>query len=268
LLHDFTKKGGVVHTEIMLPDHAPHDFADRSTLWNAVEEVENTRRSRTAREIEIALPVELDKAAQIPLIREYVQTNFVEKGMCADFCVHDKKDGNPHAHILLTTRPLNLDGSWGKKSHKEYILDKQGQRIVLESGEYKSRKISTTDWDERENAERWRENWAKKVNHELERHGIEQTVDHRSFARQGRALEPPIHLGKQVTRLEQQGIQTEIGDRYREIEERNRAIRAYGQSHHIERGRQEHAARTPSYDDWLRDHSREQEQERGWERGR
>jgi ATP-dependent exoDNAse (exonuclease V) alpha subunit len=264
LTHDFTKKGGVVHSEIMLPDHAPRDFADRAILWNAVEQAERQKNAQTAREVELALPAELPRAEQIALAREYVQHNFVDKGMCADLCVHDKKDGNPHAHILLTTRPLNLDGSWGAKSRKEYMLDRNGQRIMLESGEYKSRKIPATDWDSHENAERWRAAWAQDVNRAYERHGLEQTVDHRSYQRQGLALEPTQHMGKTTTELERQGVVTEIGSANREKTERNRAIRAYDETHHIERGRQEHARR-PSYDDW---HQQEQKVERGWERSR
>lgn len=267
LTHDFTQKSGVVFSEILLPEHAPRAFADRDTLWNSVEQIETTRRSRTAREIEIALPAELSRSEQIALAREYVQTQFVARGMCADLCVHEK-EGNPHAHIMLTTRPLEPDGSWGAKSRKEYVLDRSGQKILLPSGEYKSRKISTTDWDERENAERWREAWAQDINRAYERHGLEQAVDHRSYRRQGLLLEPTKHMGKAAVEMERQGIQTELGNYNREVEGRNRAIRAYEQSHHIDRGRQEHAPqRTPSYDEWLRSQP-EQEQERGWERSR
>ena len=116
--HDFTRKGGIVHTEILLPPHAPPDFADRSILWNSVEKIEKAKNSQLAREIEIALPVELDREQQIQLIREYVKENFVSVGMCADFAIHDKQDGNPHAHIMLTMRPLEQSGEWGQSQKR------------------------------------------------------------------------------------------------------------------------------------------------------
>jgi len=109
MTHDYTKKRGVVYTEILLPSHAPPDFSDRSTLWNSVEEIEKSRDAQLAREIEIALPVELERQERINLVRAYVRDNFIAAGMCADFAVHDKDDGNPHAHIMLTMRPLKAN---------------------------------------------------------------------------------------------------------------------------------------------------------------
>ena len=102
LTHDYTRKGGVVHSEIMLPPHAPPSFSDRSILWNSVEQIEKSNNSQLAREIEIALPVELSREEQTRLVREYCSSQFVSKGMCADFNIHDTGNGNPHAHILLT----------------------------------------------------------------------------------------------------------------------------------------------------------------------
>ena len=114
----------------------------------------------------------------------YVKKNFVDVGMCVDICVHDENDGNPHAHIMLTMRPFNADKSWGTKSKTEYILGGQGERIRLKSGEFKSRKISANDWNDRNKAEEWREDWAKCVNFALERNGVDEVVDHRSYERQ------------------------------------------------------------------------------------
>jgi len=156
MIHDYTKKGGVTHTEILLPDHAPKKYFDRSTLWNAVEKIEKNKNSQLAREIELALPAELSSEQNLSLVREYVNQNFVSVGMCADICIHDKKDGNPHAHIMLTMRPFEEDGSWGAKSKKEYMLDENGEKIILKSGEYKSRKINSTDWNDQTKAEEWR----------------------------------------------------------------------------------------------------------------
>ena len=120
LTHDYTRKGGVVHAEIMLPAHAPPEFADRSTLWNSVEQIEKARDSQLAREIEAALPRELIREQQLALVRAYVKDNFVDKGMCADFAIHDKGTGNPHVHIMLTVRPLKENGAWGAKCRKAY----------------------------------------------------------------------------------------------------------------------------------------------------
>ena len=113
----------------MLPAHAPPEFADRSTLWNSVEQIEKARDSQLAREIEAALPRELSREQQLALVRAYVKDNFVDKGMCADFAIHDKGTGNPHVHIMLTVRPLKENGAWGAKCRKAYDLDENGQRI-------------------------------------------------------------------------------------------------------------------------------------------
>ena len=134
LTHDYTRKGGVVHAEIMLPTHAPPEFADRSTLWNSVEQIEKARDSQLAREIEAALPRELSREQQLALVRAYVKDNFVDKGMCADFAIHDKGTGNPHVHIMLTVRPLKENGAWGAKCRKAYDLDENGQRSYQAPG--------------------------------------------------------------------------------------------------------------------------------------
>ena len=144
MTHDYTRKGGVVHTEIMLPAHAPPEFQDRSTLWNSVEEVEKSATSQLAREIEVALPVELSRAEQLALVRAFVKDNFVDAGMCADFALHDKGDGNPHAHILLTIRPIKENGEWGVKCRKVYDLDGQGQRIPDGKGGWTNHREDTT----------------------------------------------------------------------------------------------------------------------------
>ena len=112
MTHDYTRKGGIVHAEIMLPAYAPPEFADRSILWNSVEQIEKARDSQLAREIEAALPRELSREQQLALVRSYVKDNFVDKGMCADFAIHDKGTGNPHVHIMLTLRPLKENGQW------------------------------------------------------------------------------------------------------------------------------------------------------------
>ncbi|RRD92403.1 conjugal transfer protein TraA [Clostridiales bacterium COT073_COT-073] len=225
IVHDFTRKGGIAHTEILLPQNAPQEFSDRGTLWNSVEKIEKSKNSQLAREIEIALPKELDREKQIELVREYVKENFVKVGMCADIALHDKNDGNPHAHILLTMRPLNKDKTWGAKSKKEYILDENGEKVKLKNGNYKTRKINTVDWNEQDKAEEWRKSWADITNKYLEKNSIQEKVDHRSYQRQGIEQIPTIHLGVSATQMEKKGIATDRGNINREIKHQNMILR-------------------------------------------
>ncbi|SFJ38576.1 protein of unknown function [Ruminococcaceae bacterium D5] len=160
MTHDYTRKGGVVHTEIMLPSHAPPSFSDRSTLWNSVELYEKAGNAQLAREIDAALPIELSREEQIRLVREYCSSQFVSRGMCVDFAIHDTDSGNPHCHIMLTMRPLDERGTWAAKSKKEYDLDENGERIRLPSGRYKTHKVDLTGWNDKDNTLLWRKAWA------------------------------------------------------------------------------------------------------------
>jgi hypothetical protein len=169
--------------------------------------------------------VELSREQNISLVREYVKRHFVEAGMCADVCVHDKDDGNPHVHILLTLRPFEQGGEWGAKSRKEYLLDKNGERIRIKSGEIKTCKIDMMDWNEQTKAEEWRAGWADVVNAALERQGLEERIDHRSFLRQGKEEIPAVHLGVSAAQMERKGIPTERGNINHEIEVSNRLLR-------------------------------------------
>ena len=183
--HDYTRKRGIVHTEIILPENAPREFVDRSTLWNSVEMSEKSSDAQLAREVEVALPNELDREEQLALVRAFVKETFVDAGMCADVAIHDKGDGNPHAHILLTLRPLNPDGTWGAKCRKVYELDADGNRIPDGKGGWKNHRENTTDWNDKGNAEKWRAAWAAHMNKALEAKGVTVRVDHRSYKRQG-----------------------------------------------------------------------------------
>ena len=211
IVNDYTRKGGVAHTEILLPANAQPQYADRATLWNAVEMGERNKNAQLAREIELALPVELTLAQNRELVRQYCQQNFVDKGMCADICLHDKNDGNPHAHIMLTVRPIAPDGTWGAKSKKEYVLDENSERVQQKNGDFKTYKVSTVDWNEPTKAEEWRAAWADAVNGALERQGLDERIDHRSFARQGKEEIPTVHLGASATQMERRGIATKRG---------------------------------------------------------
>ena len=223
--HDYTRKGGVVHTEIMLPQYAPLEYADHSVLWNAVEKIEKAKNAQLAREIEIALPKELSAEKNISLVREYVNHTFVEQGMCADVCIHDTGAGNPHAHIMLTMRPFNEDGTWGDKQKKEYILDGNGEKIYdKKKRQYKCKSIPTTDWNEQTKAEEWRAAWADCVNRFLESENITERIDHRSYERQGIEQIPTVHMGVAANQMERRGIHTERGDMNREITITNRQM--------------------------------------------
>ena len=136
VLHDYTRKKGLVWEQVFLPDNAPSEWADRSKLWNAVEGAEKTKDSRLARELVVALPVELDKNGWISLLAEYIKSNFVSDGMCADVAIHNTDGHNPHAHILLTVRPLDSKGRWQHKTEKEYICKRNGEEKGFTATEF------------------------------------------------------------------------------------------------------------------------------------
>ena len=225
MTHDYTRKGGVVHTEIMLPPHAPPSFSDRSTLWNSVELYEKAGNAQLAREIDAALPIELSREEQIRLVREYCSSQFVSKGMCVDFAIHDTNSGNPHCHIMLTMRPLDERGAWAAKSKKEYDLDESGERIRLPSGRYKTHKVDLTGWNNKDNTLLWRKAWADFTNDFLERNGSPERIDHRSNAERGIDEIPTVHMGVAASQMEKKGIPTEKGELNRNIQKANRLIR-------------------------------------------
>ena len=225
MTHDYTRKRGVVHTEILLPPHAPPSFSDRATLWNSVELYEKTGNAQLAREIDAALPIELSREEQIRLVREYCSSQFVSRGMCVDFAIHDTDSGNPHCHIMLTMRPLDERGAWAAKSKKEYDLDENGERIRLPSGRYKTHKVDLTGWNDKGNALLWRKAWADISNAYLERAGSPERIDHRSNAERGIDELPTVHMGVAACQMEKKGIATEKGELNRNIQKANRLIR-------------------------------------------
>lgn len=238
-VHDYTKKNGVIHTEVFLPANAPSEFSSREILWNEVQKIEKQADAQMAREIEVALPVELSREEQMELVRKYVKENFTDTGMCADVAIHEKEvDGktvihqNPHAHILLTTRAFKEDGSWAPKEKKTYALDETGERIPLidpATGLQKLGKrneklwkrvtVLANDWNDQSNAEKWRQSWAEMCNLYLL---PEQRIDHRSFERQGLEQVPTIHEGYVARQMERRG---EVSERM----ELNRVIRRLNQ---------------------------------------
>ena len=219
-IFDYSNKPGVVFSEVLLPENAPAAFAvDRNILWDAVERKETRSDARLAREVEVALPREFTRQEQIDTVREYIIKNFVREGMCADWALHDKRDGNPHAHIMLTTRAFTRNGKWAEKSRTIYKLDPNGQKVPLidpETGEQKVRvrkgkgveklwqteKVPANDWNDRSKAEEWRAAWATECNRRLDR---QHQIDHRSYARQAVEQEPTIHEGYAARKMESEG---------------------------------------------------------------
>ncbi len=139
--HDYTRKQGLVWQQVFLPDMAPAEWIDREILWNAVEEAEKTKDSRLAREFVVALPVELNRDEWIALLTDFIQANFVAEGMCADVCIHNTDGHNPHAHIMLTVRPLTKDGKWQHKTEKEYLCVRDDEERGFTAAEFKAAQI-------------------------------------------------------------------------------------------------------------------------------
>ncbi|WP_167693254.1 MobQ family relaxase, partial [Sphingomonas azotifigens] len=197
--HDFSNKAGVVHSEVLLPDGAPEHLADQEKLWNAVEAVELRKDAQLAREIEFAIPRELNQAEGIRLAREFVQAEFVDRGMVADLNVHwditADGEAKPHAHVMLALREVDADG-FGKKNRH---------------------------WNRTDLLEKWRERWAGHVNARLAELDIDARVDHRSLEAQGIELEPQHKIGPAAARMAEQGLASE------RLEEHHKIARANGE---------------------------------------
>jgi len=197
--HDFTNKGGVAHSEVLLPEGAAEHLSDREQLWNAVEASEKRKDAQLSREVEFAIPRELDREEGIRLAREFVEREFVERGMIADLNVHWDigADGlaKPHAHVMLTMREVDGDGFGAK----------------------------VRDWNRTDLVEQWRERWAEHVNQRLAELDIDARIDHRSLEAQGIGLEPQDKIGPAASRMEGRGLEAERIEEHCAIAERNGA---------------------------------------------
>jgi MobA/MobL family len=203
--HDYTKKVGIDHSEIFSPIAATGKnewLTDRAELWNRVEASEKRYDAQLAREMIIAIPRELDRSDQINLIREYVRSSYVDRGMIADINLHHLDGDNPHAHVMLTMRELQID--------------EQG---VVSFGN------KDRTWNDKKLLETQIKEWEVVANQYLERAGVDTRIDSRSYEEQGIARIPQIHLGKNVTAMRRQGIPSERGDLYDRIERANENIR-------------------------------------------
>lgn len=224
-MHDYARRGGVAHEEIIAPENTPEWMKDRDALWNAVEATEKRKDAQLSREVQLALPHEISSAQRLALVRGFVSREFVARGMIADIAVHEPHrqgdDRNHHAHVMLTLRELTADG-FGNKNRA---------------------------WNAREAIEQWREAWATAINRALERAGHEQRVDHRTLeaqraevavkAEQARAVndnrtahvmefeaarldrDPEPKIGHIAMALERRGERTARGDIWREVVDRN-----------------------------------------------
>lgn len=210
--HDYSRRSGVDGSEIVAPEGAPGWALDRSRLWNEAERSERRKDSQVAREVRVAIPVELDDRARRELVREFAREQFAGRGMVADVAYHDFAGENPHAHILLTMRRLD-EGGFSKRKERS--------------------------WNAKEALRGWRQAWAQDANRALGRAGIAERIDHRTLAAQREEAldrgdveraaeldrEPQIHLGKAATHMEARTVETERGTRLVEADERNRARR-------------------------------------------
>jgi Ti-type conjugative transfer relaxase TraA len=191
--HDFSAKRGVVHSEVLLPENAPEAWSDRERLWNDVEAAEVRKDAQLAREVEFSLPREMTEAQGIELARDFVQSEFVDRGMIADLNVHRDigEDGmpKPHAHVMLTMRAWDENG-FGPK---------------------------VRDWNRTEMVERWRERWAELANERLAELDIDARIDHRSLEAQGIALEPQSQIGAPAQRIKGEGIEADRAEMHRDI---------------------------------------------------
>ncbi|MCR5778060.1 MAG: MobA/MobL family protein [Lachnospiraceae bacterium] len=257
ITHDFTNKGGVIMNEIILPESAPKEYAEREVLWNEVQKIEKRSDAQLAREVEVALPKEMTREEQIECVRDYIKENFVSRGMIADWALHDKNDGNPHAHIMLTLRGVEKDGQWsqklrtvfanyrdeeGRASYDPYlpaydpkdkdntspyripVLDKNGkQKTRVRKGkgtEYLWERVNVpaNNWNDHSQAEIWRASWAEHCNKYLDKNN---QIDHRSYERQGIEIEPTIHEGVTARQMETKGKTADRCQINRDIAESN-----------------------------------------------
>ena len=260
--HDYTRKQGLVWQAVFLPDMAPVEWQDREKLWNAVEETEKTKDSRLAREFVAALPIELSRQQQIALLQKFVREQFVAEGMCADVAVHDTDGHNPHAHILLTVRPLTETGAWQYKTEKEYLCVKGGEERGFTAAEFKSAQAEgwekkkvymapsqaekcgyervskypkstkygrqnpiSARWNSEEHLLVWREAWATAANRCLELAGHAERIDHRSHAARGLEERPTVHEGVAAQALERRGILSDRCELNRQIKADNALLR-------------------------------------------
>ena len=221
---DYTRKGGVVESGIMLPEYVPQHLSDRETLWNEVEKIEKGKKAQLAYSFDFALQNEFTMEENIELAKKFIREQFVERGMIADFAIHSPETNgiaNPHVHVLCPIRPIEKNGKWGNKQKRVYELDKNGNRATDHNGNYIFSAVPTTDWGKPETLEHWRSEWARMCNEKFEEKQLAERIDYRSYERQGIDKIPTVHEGVAVRQMESKGIKTDKGDKNRLIKSTN-----------------------------------------------
>ena len=230
---DFSRKRDVIHSEVMLPDHAPKEFLDADTLWNSLLQVEKEDNAQLARRGDFAIPAELSLDEGIELGKRFIKDVLVAEGMCVEFGFHNEP-GNPHIDFLATLRPLKKDGSWDKKRKTGYILDADGNKIPEidpATGEQKVRirpgkgteklwkrgDVPTVDWNTHAALNRWRAEWARVCNEYLYEKEINAAIDHRSNKDRGIDEVPQIHEGHAAREMERKGKVSERCEYNRQV---------------------------------------------------
>ena len=198
--HNYSKREDIAYTNVLLPTNAPEKYYDSEIMWNAAELAESRSNSRVAHIFKAALPREFSLDENIELVNEFATEYLVKDGMCCDIAIHDNGEGNPHTHILTPTREVTSEGFSGKRR----------------------------DWNDKQLLIQWRESWAKVCNEKFLQKGLECRISHESYAVQDidkpYQREATVHLGKDATALERRGVQTELGNKNREITERNKEL--------------------------------------------
>ncbi len=215
-------KEDLVHKEVDLPDNAPREYQDPNVLWNAVEMVEKNKNAQLCRMMKASLPNNWSYEVAKETVRQYVMDNFVSKGMCCEWAIHDSvnKHGqrNLHFHCLMTLRAMDENGKWLPKQRKIYILDENGNKI-RRGKNYLCKTEQVTDWNDKGKAKEWRKNLSDLINKTNDALKINETWEHRSFKELGIDALPTIHLGSEANALENKGIHTERGDYNRKVME-------------------------------------------------
>lgn len=220
---------------ILKPEHAPEWTLNRERLWNEVERNEKRDGSQIARSLLLSLPNQFNENEQFELVREYVQENFVDKGMVADVAIHRDEENNPHTHILLTTREFEQDGTWNKnKSKRVPALDKEGKQLLNEKGWKVTKSVKVNDWNSKKTLMQWRENFADKLNEKSKEHGYEVSFSHKSYEDQGLEIKPTERLNLENYQYEQR-LKNELLEHGKDYEpqtyfgKKNEEIRAYNE---------------------------------------
>ena len=208
--HYFYARSVMPESFILTPKNAPAWASNREQLWNEVEKKDRKSNSRYAKEFNVALPVELSESEQKELLTKYVQEDFVNEGMVADVAIHRDHPDNPHAHVMLTNRPFNPDGTWGQKTKTEYILDSHGNKTKTPAGNVRNRKIWLVDWDKKEKINQWRHNWAVSVNQVLEQKNIPDRISEKSFVDQEIQGTPTQHEGINSQRQKRKAFNQQV----------------------------------------------------------